>query len=321
MIEFISTFDGPPISVHASISGMAIYLDTFAVIGLAKDDQKRRQRFLDTLNSGADILFSVSTMAELSRLPSHAIELVRSFLNDIGPHWYPVELDATKVVNREIDATKVVNWVKDISRAGEACLSMQFINDYFRIRMQDLTSRPIINPSDDFARLGPVLDWVTPQRDSIRKGTYDMDDALIKRISGYRSQHELDSSWLDRAFPELSYDSVPPGTFVYVNLIRSLILEAKGYQLKKNDGLDFCHTVIGSAFASVATLDKQWKRRVANLPKPNRVAPVFCANELDTMVALLESDVKIMRDTQSLRAIGGWRTPPHNTPSSIAPRS
>jgi hypothetical protein len=290
MIEFISTFDGPPISVHASIRGMAIYLDTFAVIGLAKDDQKRRQRFLDTLHSGADVLFSVSTVAELSRLPSHAIELVRSFLNDIGPHWFPVELDATKVINRE----------KELSRTGVACLSQQFVNDYFRVRMQDLASRPIISLSDDCARLGPVLDWVTPQRDSIRKGTSDMDDALIKKISGYRSQHELDASWLDRTFQELSYDSVPPATFVYVNLIRSLILEAKSYQLKKNDGLDFCHTVIGSAFASVATLDKQWKRRVANLPKPNRSAPVFCANQLDTMVALLESEVKAMRQTQAL---------------------
>jgi hypothetical protein len=87
---------------------------------------------------------------------------------------------------------------------------------------------------------------------------------------------------------------------VYGNLIRSLILEAKSYQLKKNDGLDFCHTVISSAFASVATLDKQWKRRVANLPKPNHAAQVLYANELDTMVGLLESEVKIMRDTQAL---------------------
>ena len=290
MIEFISTFDGPPISVHASIRGMAIYLDTFAVIGLAKGDLRRRQRFLDTLYSGADVLFSVSTVAELSRLPSHSIESVRSFLNDMGPHWFPVELNASEVVNRE----------KELSRAGVACLSQQFVNDYFRIRMQDLASQTIISLSDDFAHLGPVLDWVTPQRDSIRKGTSDMDDALIKKISGYRSQHECDSSWLDGTFPELSYDSVPPATFAYVNLIRSLILEAKGYQLKKNDGLDFCHTVIGSAFAGVATLDKQWKRRVANLPKPNRAAPVFCANELDTMVGLLESEVKIMRDTQAL---------------------
>ena len=67
MIEFISTFEGPPISVHASIRGMAIYLDTFAVIGLAKDDQRRRQRFLDTLHSGADVLFSVSTLDLLGR--------------------------------------------------------------------------------------------------------------------------------------------------------------------------------------------------------------------------------------------------------------
>jgi hypothetical protein len=159
--------------------------------------------------------------------------------------------------------------------------------------MQELAVQPakIISPSEDFFRLGPVLEWVIPQRDSIRAGTSEMDGALIKKIAGYRSQYELDSSWLERTFPQLPFNPAMPATFVYVNLIRDLILEAKGYQLKKNDGLDFCHTVIAVSFASVAALDKQWKRRVANLPKPNGVAPVFCANELDTMVDLMESQM------------------------------
>jgi hypothetical protein len=44
------------------------------------------------------------------------------------------------------------------------------------------------------------------------------------------------------------------------------------YNLKRGDGIDLCHAVIGSSFGSVVTLDKHWKRRVEELPKPNGLA-------------------------------------------------
>ncbi len=79
-------------------------------------------------------------------------------------------------------------------------------------------------------------------------------------------------------------------TFACGNLIRTLIVESG--QLKKGDGLDFCHAVMASAFASVATLDKHWKRRVENLPKPNKLAHIYSKGELDTMVTDIEFWVK-----------------------------
>jgi hypothetical protein len=54
-----------------------------------------------------------------------------------------------------------------------------------------------------------------------------------------------------------------------------LVLEAKQFRLKKGDGLDFSHAVMGSAFASVVTLDKHWKRRIEGLPKPNQLAHIY----------------------------------------------
>lgn len=59
--------------------------------------------------------------------------------------------------------------------------------------------------------------------------------------------------------------------------------------LKKGDWMDFCHAVVACAFASFATLDKHWKRRVEGLPKPNRIARVYSAAELDAMVTEMES--------------------------------
>jgi len=59
--------------------------------------------------------------------------------------------------------------------------------------------------------------------------------------------------------------------------------------------MDFCHAVLAAAFASVATLDKHWKRRIEGLPKPNKLARIYYSPELDNMVADVDSWVKSQR--------------------------
>jgi len=39
--------------------------------------------------------------------------------------------------------------------------------------------------------------------------------------------------------------------------------------------MDFCHAVMGCAFASFTTLDTTWKRRIASLPRPNGLARIL----------------------------------------------
>jgi hypothetical protein len=90
----------------------------------------------------------------------------------------------------------------------------------------------------------------------------------------------------------LPFQPSKPATFTYVNLVRTLIVDAKAYRLKEGDGVDFCHAVMASAFARLATLDKHWKRRVENLPKPNTLARIYYQPELDKMVADIESWLK-----------------------------
>jgi hypothetical protein len=53
--------------------------------------------------------------------------------------------------------------------------------------------------------------------------------------------------------------------------------------------MDFCHAVMAGAFASFATLDKHWKRRVGGLPTPNGLAHIYFGPELDKMVTDMES--------------------------------
>lgn len=62
-----------------------------------------------------------------------------------------------------------------------------------------------------------------------------------------------------------------------------------GLRIEDNDALDFCHAALAAAYGSLVALDRQWKRRVEDLPKPNGLAKVYYRPELDQLVDMLES--------------------------------
>jgi hypothetical protein len=273
MISATHRPDGSPLGFRATVSGSVVYLDNWAIYHLAEQNPPLRKRFIDAfLSRGFDLLFSVTNAAELSGPQKQSAEAVKIFLDEIGPHWFPAELNAFDVVQRE--------------RSGHpyACTSENLVKSFATDRMRD---RIIVDMSDDFFRLGAMLDWVGPQRDSIRKGAADMDEALRRKISEYVGQSRRDPLWLDQHFPALPFNPSMPAMFVYINLIRVLIVD--GGSLGKNDGMDFSHAVIASTFSSFATLDWTWKQRVEKFLPPNKLARIYYQQELDEMVTLMEA--------------------------------
>jgi len=135
----------------------------------------------------------------------------------------------------------------------------------------------------DFFRLGVVMDWVA-NSELLPKLSAEFDDYL-KTVRASRTKYEQNPSLLGK---KLMFNPSKRATFVCGNLIKTFIIESKSHQVKKGDGMDFWHAVIGSAFASFATLDKNWKRRVEALPKPNRLARIYGPSQLDQMVTDIE---------------------------------
>jgi hypothetical protein len=277
MIRAITNIDGPPLTVNATVGELKIYLDSWALNDLAEGDSSRRRRFIGILHSGADLLFSASNAAELSGPHGRSVDLVRAFLDEIGPHWYPVELDAFEVIKRELNGQRV----------PQSYFSERFLRDYVPTQMksQSLTKIDITK----LVCLGGVLDWVGPQRESIRQGRADFDDMLDKKIGKRRRERKQNPARINQRFPALPFKSDMPANFVFHNLLRTLIVE--GQPIKKGDGLDFCHAVIGIAFADFVALDKHWKRRVEGFPSPNGLCRTYCGPELDKMVTDIESAV------------------------------
>jgi hypothetical protein len=271
---------------RATVSGTVVYLDNWAINDLAEKYPSLRKRFIDAFASRRmDLLFSVANAAEVSGPQKQSAEAVKVFLDEFGAHWFPAELNAFEVVQREL-----------IESHPYACISENLVKDFARDRLRDRPNA-VIGLFDDFFRLGAMLDWVGPQRDSIRRGSADMDEALRNRIAGYVREYKRDRGWLNRTFPELQFNPSKPATFVYINLIRVLILE--GETLGKNDGMDFLHAVIAAAFSTFATLDWTWKQRVEKFLPPGKLARIYYAQELDEMIALMESLPELTPQTKT----------------------
>ena len=132
-----------------------------------------------------------------------------------------------------------------------------------------------------------MLDWVCEQRDSIRKSAQEMDAKLIEVVREEQMLFKQDEAAINRKYPVLPFNPLTPATFTFVSLRRRLITDRQ-QQLKKGDGLDYCHAVMASVFSSVAALDKHWKRRIESLPKPNKLAKIYYQPELDRMVTDIE---------------------------------
>lgn len=279
MIEITKT------GLHVSVSGAVVYLDNWAFIELAKKDPVRRQRFLDAVHAGVDLLFSVTNAAELSGPRGHSRHALKAFLNEIGPRWFPARLDATEVVKLEAMGRNSV----------EACIDETFFKSYAADQMRAFASISgnVVPVSDRLFWLGAIVDRVGLQRESIAITSSEFDKVIKDKMSAIWTRSKSDPVFLNHKFPSVPFNPSKRAGFVYHNLLRVMAIEA--HSLKKGDGLDFCHAVIASAFSSFAALDTQWKRRLASLP-PNPLARIYSPRELDQMVTDMEAWVR--RPTQ-----------------------
>jgi hypothetical protein len=132
--------------------------------------------------------------------------------------------------------------------------------------------------------LGVVLDWAA-KNEWLPKQLLEFDN-LPRMLREYQTKYEQNRVVLDQQFR--TFNPSQPATFVCGNLSKTLIIESNSHQVKKGDGMDFCHAVMGSAFATFAALDKNWKRRVEALPKPNRLAHIYDPSQLNQMVTEIE---------------------------------
>ena len=279
MISFTARSDGAP-EIKLSLNGVPVFLDQFAIKKLAKEDASRRLRFTEAMRKGGDLIFSVSNAAELTGPTGKSAEKIRKFLTGLGAHWFPVEMDAKLMSDREVSMLRAGNLTGTARADNIAC--KQLAKDFFDDRLVTQPRGELVDLSPDtFFDLGWFIEKLSRQRDSIITGKRQMGEVLRERIIAHRKKLDHDPNWIDSAFPIIPFDSRFPITFAYAHLIRILIAEAKSHQITENDGIDFSQAVIAASAAKLATLDKHWNRRVAKIPQPHGLAQVYDETRLD----------------------------------------
>jgi hypothetical protein len=279
MITF-TVKDGKPVCEVELYNRIGVYLDNDSLIRLANHCESRRRRFVDVVRRRGALLFSITNAIEIAGPQGASADAIRTFLNSIGPHWIPLALSPFGVARRE-----------QAGGIGRAPVSPEFMDGYVKERMADLSpsGRAVISLSEEFFQLGAVLDWVQQNRERMRAHGLKLDGMLREFLGKARMNYEREPGSLDRAYPPISFSSLRPANFALNHLLRLLVKEGKAYHFKAHDGPDFCHVVLASAYGSVATLDKHWKRRVEALPTPNGLAKIYYQPQLDEFVDLLES--------------------------------
>ena len=277
----VTTEKGELVCVAELNGRLGVYLDNDSLIELATGAKSRRRRFLDALAIGGDLLFSFTNAVEIAGPQGKTATAIRSFLDDVKSYWTPLGMNPWEVARREANGF-----------LGQAPVSESFMKAYCEERTYGLRleghGEVLDLSADSFFHLGSVLDWVQEHRDDIRRDAGEVDRMFCGHLKQLGDDYDKNPSALDRQAPSVPLDHQRPATFVLNHLLRMLVLEAKAFHYKKNDGLDFCHAVLASAYGSMITLDKQWKRRVENLPSHNRLAKVYYRPQVDELVNLLE---------------------------------
>lgn len=260
----------------------AVYLDNDSIIELAKHDEARRKRFIAAIKRGGCLLFSMANAVEIGGPQGASATSVMRFLDSLGAHWAPLELNPWRVIEKEA------------AGCGQlAPISQSFIRAYFAERTYELSpeGRVLLDvSSESFFSLGRIADWSRQNRSALKDSVDEMYCEFVQQLGRARLAYERDASL--QSMPTEPFDPSRPATFATRNLLRLLVAEWKAYRFTRNDVMDFCHAVLGTSTATLATLDKQWKRRVGRVPQPNGLAKVFYKEELDHLVGQLETLVQ-----------------------------
>jgi hypothetical protein len=268
-------------SLEGSVNGIAIFLDNWAIKTLAKSNPELGERFIAAVHKGADVLFSMNNAIEALGPQGKSSDAFKAFLNRLGPHWYPMTANYLQVIERE---------EQGFSRS--ACgYDGEMLVAYFQSKTADNTpgSGTVIDlSSEHFFQLGSIIGFSADSREHFVAQSAEFDRILKDYISQLRAKFKKKPGWLDTALPVVPFHPAHAAKFAFVHLMRELITDA-GYQIEKGDAMDMGNAIIASAFSNFATLDKQWKRRVENLPQPNQNPRVYSEPELGAMISDIEA--------------------------------
>jgi hypothetical protein len=235
---------------------VCIDLDSLADIAATP---ARRDRFLGTLERRGTLLFSWTNLYDLAGPKEGSAQKIREFLRLVGPRWAPLEMNPWKVARKESG---------EEPSDGTPGISESLMRAYY----------PKI--ADGALDLATAVDLVQADREHVLAEQRELKAAATAKFKEHRDRYRADKSSLDTFLPPVVFDAGRPATYMLRSLER-LLTSQLGFEFTENDSVDFMHATVGSAYADLLVVDKQWKRRVGAVAPKREYPWLFYRAELD----------------------------------------
>ena len=233
-----------------------IYLDHWA-LRLFSSHATLRRKFFEVFTHRGTLLFSLVNVTELAANSGTSAKHIRSFLEEIGPHWAPITMDPSKVVEAE---SRLNPEVGDRSVCfGSAMLEDQHFMS--KLSTGDLT-------------LAHVVDLTRgDDGNNLRAAMSESVQEMLALILTLRTRYNADPSGLDLSYPLQVWNPRQPMKFVYYGLMRLIVRES--FKLDENHVRDFLHAAVAATVAQMLLLDPHWAVLVRKLKLPPDYVQVY----------------------------------------------
>lgn len=217
---------------------------------------------------GGALLISVANIIELGRKEGEPLKKLKSFFENLGEHWFPLEVNPLLVIEREID-----------NKGAPPYFDQQLITNYY----------PYIHEQSH--SLSKVIDLISGERDRFdkclaRAHQFSVDLTQVRKL--FQEKHP---SINPDAYLVLHYDSANPTSYSYNGLMRASI-EGK-LSLTGNDVVDIWHASTSLVYADIVVLDRRWVQIAKDKLKklPGLIQKLFKVSELALMIGSLENAI------------------------------
>lgn len=243
-----------------------IYMDNWALSDFSTD-ASLRQRFLKLFKDRGTLAVSVMNAVEIASHHGEERPELRSFLGEIGPHWFPLTTSSDKVMEaQETDHD---------TQSG--CFSEAFLSDpHFlsRLHTGNLTLVHLVD--------------LTRGADGSALETADRSSEIAKALSSIRSKYAVDPKVLDTYWPALPFSSQAPMRPIY-NAFMRLCVKQSFNLTKVNHLRDLQHAIASVACAEMTLLDKHWTKQAREVQKqlkmPSDFVKIYWRAEVEQFLA------------------------------------
>ena len=196
--------NGDDYTVNFEIRSPIIYLDHCGLRGISSKNSPKnhRERFFKIFQSKGTLFFSLPNVTDLAENSGQSLNDIESFLEEIGPHWLPLEYRPHVVMDRE-----------DSSNGKPNCFGEAFFKSYLPFIHEDnvLTLKRIIELSAE-----------EPNRSKILQTRDKTNQEMANLLKNFRLRWQSSKKVQKNAFQIPSFDCNRPTKFIYHSLMRQI---------------------------------------------------------------------------------------------------